>query len=63
MKHGERNAVNFAMGNVDFSPEVDLAKKRRTIWQLVVKKWEGGVSAPSSLNGKPANVVYSALSV
>ena len=29
------------MGNVEFSPEVDLAKKRRWLWQQVVKKREG----------------------
>jgi hypothetical protein len=29
------------MGNVDFSPEVDLAKKQRWLWQQVVKHLEG----------------------
>ncbi len=29
------------MGNVDYSPEVDLAKKKRWLWKEVVKKREG----------------------
>jgi hypothetical protein len=32
---------NGAMGNVDYSPEVDLAKKKRRLWKEVVKKREG----------------------
>jgi hypothetical protein len=41
MIHAEKKCRKLAMGNVDFSPEVDLAKKRRWLWQQVVKKWEG----------------------
>jgi alpha-tubulin suppressor-like RCC1 family protein len=37
----EKKCRKLAMGNVDFSPEVDTAKKRRWLWQQVVKKREG----------------------
>jgi hypothetical protein len=36
----EKKCRKLAMGNVDFSLEVDLAKKRRWLWQQVVKKRE-----------------------
>jgi hypothetical protein len=41
MIHAEQKCRKLAMGNVDFSPEVDSAKKRRWLWQQVVKKREG----------------------
>jgi hypothetical protein len=39
--HAENKCQKLAMGNVDFLPEVDLAKKCRWRWQQVVKKREG----------------------
>jgi hypothetical protein len=41
MLHAEKKCRKLAMGNVDFSPEVDLAKKRRWVWQQVIKHLEG----------------------
>jgi hypothetical protein len=41
MIYAEKKCRKLAMGNVDFSPEVDLAKKRRWLWKEVVKKREG----------------------
>jgi hypothetical protein len=41
MLSAEKKCRKLAMGNVDFSPKVDLAKKRWWLWQQVVKKWEG----------------------
>jgi hypothetical protein len=41
MLHAEKKCRKLAMGNVDYSPEVDLAKKRRWLWQQVVKRREG----------------------
>jgi hypothetical protein len=41
MLHAEKKCRKLAMGNVDFSSEVDLAKKRWWLWQQVVKKPEG----------------------
>jgi hypothetical protein len=35
MLHAEKKCWKLAMVNVDFSPEVDLAKKRRWLWQQV----------------------------
>jgi hypothetical protein len=40
----EKKCQKLAMGNVDFSLEVDLAKKQRWLWQQVVKKREGNPS-------------------
>ena len=37
----EKKCRKLAMGNVDFSPEVDTAKKRWWLWQQVIKKWQG----------------------
>ena len=37
----EKKCRKLSMGNVDFSPEVDLARKRRWLWQQVIKKREG----------------------
>jgi hypothetical protein len=37
----EKKCRKLAMGNVDFSPAVDMAKKRWWLWQQVVKKREG----------------------
>jgi hypothetical protein len=41
MIHAEKRCRKLAMGNVDYSPEVDLAKKKRWLWKEVVKKREG----------------------
>jgi hypothetical protein len=41
MIHAEKRCRKLAMGNVDYSPEVDLAKKKRGLWKEVVKKREG----------------------
>jgi hypothetical protein len=41
MLWAKKKCRKLAMGNVDFSPEVDLAKKRWWLWQQVVKKQEG----------------------
>ena len=41
MLYAEKKCRKLAMGNVDYSPEVDLAKKKRWLWQQVVKKREG----------------------
>jgi hypothetical protein len=38
MLHAEKKCCKLSMGNVDYSPEVDLAKKRCWLWQQVVKK-------------------------
>jgi regulator of sirC expression with transglutaminase-like and TPR domain len=37
----KKKCQKLAMGNVDFSLEVDLAKKRLWLWQQVVKNREG----------------------
>jgi hypothetical protein len=31
--HAEKRCRKLAMGNVDYSPEVDLAKKKRWLWK------------------------------
>jgi hypothetical protein len=41
MLFAEKKCRKLTMGDVDFSPEVDLAKKRRWLWQQVVKHREG----------------------
>ena len=41
MLFAEKRCRKLAMGNVDFSPEVDTARKRRWLWQQVVKRREG----------------------
>jgi hypothetical protein len=41
MIYTEKKCRKLAMGNVDYSPEVDLAKKKRWLWKEVVKKREG----------------------
>jgi hypothetical protein len=41
MIYTEKKCRKLAMGNVDYSPEVDLAKKKHWLWQEVVKKREG----------------------
>jgi hypothetical protein len=41
MLFAEKRCRKLAMGNVDFSPEVDMARKRRWLWQQVVKRREG----------------------
>jgi hypothetical protein len=41
MRSAEKKCRKLSMGTVDYSPEVDLAKKRRWLWQQVVKKREG----------------------
>jgi hypothetical protein len=38
MLSAEKKCHKLSMGTVDFSPEVDLAKKWRWLWQQVVKK-------------------------
>lgn len=34
MQFAEKKCQKLSMGNVDFSSEVDLAQKRRKLWQL-----------------------------
>jgi hypothetical protein len=41
MIYAEKKYRKLAMGQVDYSPEVDLAKKKRWLWKEVVKKREG----------------------
>jgi hypothetical protein len=41
MLFAEKKCRKLAMGLVAFSPEVDLARKRRALWKLVVKKRQG----------------------
>jgi hypothetical protein len=41
MRYAEKKCRKLAMGMVDYSPEVDLAKKRRWLWQQVVKRRRG----------------------
>jgi hypothetical protein len=41
MRFAEKKCRKLAMGSVDFSPEVDLARRRRWVWQQVVKIREG----------------------
>jgi hypothetical protein len=41
MVHAEKRCRKLAMGNVDYSPEVDLAKKKHWLWKEVVKKQAG----------------------
>jgi hypothetical protein len=48
----EKKCQKLAMGNVDFSLEVDLAKKRRWLWQQVVKHREGKHISSSLLKRK-----------
>jgi hypothetical protein len=41
MRYAEKKCRKLSMGMVDFSPEVDQARKRRWIWKQVVKLREG----------------------
>jgi hypothetical protein len=53
MLHVEKQECRkLSMGNVDFSSEVDLAKKRRWLWQQVVEKCEGRKMNASLINRK-----------
>ena len=38
MLSAEKKCCKLSMGTVNFSPEVNLAKKRHWLWQQVVKK-------------------------
>jgi hypothetical protein len=52
------------VGNVDFSPEVDTARKRRWLWQQVVKRREGKrISAALIKQGARQCGILSPLSV
>jgi hypothetical protein len=41
MIYTEKKCRKLAMGKVDYSPEVNLAKKKRWLWKEVVNKREG----------------------
>lgn len=41
MLYAEKRCRKLSMGFVDFSPQVDMARKRRWLWKQVVKKREG----------------------
>jgi hypothetical protein len=52
MRSAEKKCRKLAMGNVDFSPEVDLAKKRKELWKMIVRKREGGRVSAAKIKRK-----------
>jgi hypothetical protein len=64
MLSAEKKCRKLSMGTVDYSPEVDLAKKRRWLWKQVVKKREGRQVSASMIKQKARQCgVLSPLSV
>jgi hypothetical protein len=52
MLYAEKQCHKLSMGNVDFLPEVDMARKRHWLWQQVVKKHEGKQVSAAMLKRK-----------
>jgi hypothetical protein len=64
MLWAKKKCQRSAMGNVEFFPEVDLAKKRWWLWQQVVKTREGKPISSALLKQKaPQCGIVSPLSV
>ncbi len=65
MIHAEKKCQSLCMGEVDFSPDVNIAKGQRYIWQMIVHKWRGKhvsskkihrmAKAASWYHGKPSS--------
>jgi hypothetical protein len=41
MIHAEKKCQSLCMGEVDFSPDVNIPKGQRYIWQMIAHKWRG----------------------
>jgi hypothetical protein len=41
MIHAEKKCRSLCMGEVDFSPDVNIAKGQHYVWQMIVCKWRG----------------------
>ena len=52
MLHAEKKCRKLAMGQVEWSPEIALARQRKLLWQKVVRKKCGGWVSSSYIKQK-----------
>jgi hypothetical protein len=58
--YAEKKCRKLAMGEVNFSPELNKARQRKLLWKKIVWHKRGGESAPRTSSARPDNVASNA---